>query len=183
MAMTNLPALPYGDGIRKAVSEVFGGYNHNLGAGNGTIWFEKNMTSDYYPVMGTRAPRYRAEIVSWPYGIYALEGLWIVNGTKLTHNGTEVCDVIAGRKQFAAMGKRLLIWPDKIVVNAETIDLNTSALYYRVAVALPSDLADGEYEYTLADEVGTLSTGIAYVGELARPTETDTHIEYEQIEI
>ena len=71
----------------------------------------------------------------------------------------------------------------EVVVNAEAIDLNTSALYYRVAVALPADLAEGEYEYTLTDEVGTLSTGIAYVGELARPTETDTNIEYEQIEI
>lgn len=69
------------------------------------------------------------------------------------------------------------------VVDAEAPDLNTSRLYYRIAVALPDGIAEGEYEYTLADEAGTLATGIAYVGTLARPTETDNTINYEQTEI
>lgn len=70
-----------------------------------------------------------------------------------------------------------------IVVDAEAIDLDTTPLYYRVAVALPEGAADGEYEYTLSDETGALATGVAYVGTLARPTETDNNIEYEQTEI
>lgn len=141
MGFNTLPSLPYGDGIRKAVSEVFGGYDHNLGAGNGTIWYEENMTSDYYPVMGARAPRYRAGFAAAPYGIYALEGLWIVDGTKLVHDGVEVCAVTAGRKQFAAMGKRLLIWPDKIVIDAETDE----ALPLGASVTDTCTIGDGTY--------------------------------------
>lgn len=71
----------------------------------------------------------------------------------------------------------------EIVVDTEAIDLNTSSLYYRVAVALPAGLASGEYEYTLTDDTGKLATGIAYIGTLSRPTETDNTITYEQTEI
>lgn len=71
----------------------------------------------------------------------------------------------------------------EIVVDAETIDLDTTPLYYRVAVALPEGAATGEYEYTLADETGILASGVAYVGTLAQPTETDNTIQYEQTEI
>lgn len=71
----------------------------------------------------------------------------------------------------------------EIVVDAEAIDLDTTPLYYRVAVALPEGAAEGEYEYALADETGTLATGVAYVGTLAAPTETDNTIQYEQTEI
>lgn len=71
----------------------------------------------------------------------------------------------------------------EIVVDAETIDLDTTPLYYRVAVALPEGTATGEYEYTLTDQTGTLASGVAYVGTLAQPTETDNTIQYEQTEI
>lgn len=71
----------------------------------------------------------------------------------------------------------------EIVVDAEAIDLDTTPLYYRVAVALPEGTVTGEYEYTLADKTGTLASGVAYVGTLAHPTETDNTIQYEQTEI
>lgn len=71
----------------------------------------------------------------------------------------------------------------EIVVDAEAVDLETTPLYYQVAVALPDGVAEGEYEYTLADDTGALATGVAYVGKLTNPTETDTEIRYEQTEI
>lgn len=119
MGFSILPSLPFGDGIRKAISEAFGGYDHNLGAGNGTIWDEGNMTSDYFPLMATRAPRYAIETMTDPSALFSLAGLWWVDGTSLYHDGDFVTSVTAGEKQFAAMGMRLILWPDKIVVNAE----------------------------------------------------------------
>lgn len=119
MAMTNLPSLPYKDEIRKARTEVFGGYDHNIGAGDGTIWDEENMTADWYPVMGTRIPRYSVRTISDPQNLYALEGLWWVSGTSLYHDGAFVTSVTRGEKSFAAMGKRLIVWPDKLIINAE----------------------------------------------------------------
>lgn len=141
MAMTNLPSIPYKDGIRKAKTEVFGGYDHNIGAGDGTIWDEENMTSDWYPVMGTRVPRYTKQTLTSPQALYALEGLWWVDGASLYHNGTLVCSVSQGEKQFAAMGQRLLIWPDKIVVRAD----NHSYKSLGATVTAACTIEDGTY--------------------------------------
>ena len=71
----------------------------------------------------------------------------------------------------------------EIEVDTEVLDLNTSALYYRIAVALPEDATAGEYEYTLKDDAGILSQGVAIVGGLDRPTQTDNTITYEQTEL
>lgn len=68
-------------------------------------------------------------------------------------------------------------------VVTKALDLNTSDLYYRIAVELPEGIPNGEYEYTLSDGSGTLSQGIVYVGGLLSPVQLDTPITYEQYEI
>lgn len=37
--------------------DAFGGYNHNLKIGDGEFYDMRNMTSDFYPLLGNRAPR------------------------------------------------------------------------------------------------------------------------------
>lgn len=54
--MIGLPPMANQDGIQKYKQTKFGGYNHTLGADNGDIWDMKNMTSDFYPLLGTQAP-------------------------------------------------------------------------------------------------------------------------------
>ncbi|MBR1575856.1 MAG: hypothetical protein IJ654_05330 [Bacteroidales bacterium] len=102
-------------------------------------------------------------------------------------NTTEAQPLFVPRSRAEVVGDLMLTLRSTvglaIVVDTDAIDLNTSALYYRIAVALPGGLAEGEYEYTLSDAAGVLSTGIAYVGELDQPTETDNAIIYEQIEL
>lgn len=68
-------------------------------------------------------------------------------------------------------------------VETKALDLDISSLYYRIAVALPEGIADGEYEYTLSDGTGTLASGIIYVGGLISPQQMETPITYEQYEI
>lgn len=155
MAMTNLPSLPYQDGIRKARTEVFGGYDHNIGAGDGTIWDEGNMTADWYPVMGTRIPRYMAQTVASPNGIYALDGLWWVDGGTLYHDGAVVMSVTPGEKQFAAMGQRLLVWPDKIVVRAD----NHAVKSLGTSVTAACTIMDGTYAGEDAEKNTVKCTG------------------------
>ena len=57
---------------------------------------------------------------------------------------------------------------------------NCSALYYSMMVALSEKIVSGEYEYTLSDEVGVLSTGLLVIGDLELPTEYNNEIAYEQ---
>lgn len=57
---------------------------------------------------------------------------------------------------------------------------DTSLLYHKVLVELKQDIPSGEYEYTLSDEVGVLSTGLLVVGDLDDPMEYNKVTTYEQ---
>ena len=61
-------------------------------------------------------------------------------------------------------------------------DLNTSGLYFKLAVALPEGLADGEYQYSLKDGNIQVSCGLRYVGDLQSPSQHETTITYKQYE-
>ena len=61
-------------------------------------------------------------------------------------------------------------------------DLNTSGLYFNIAVALPGGLADGEYQYSLKNGDIQVSCGILYVGDLQSPSQHETTITYKQYE-
>lgn len=61
-------------------------------------------------------------------------------------------------------------------------DLNTSGLYFNLAVALPGGLADGEYQYSLKNGNIQLSCGLLYVGDLQSPSQHETTITYKQYE-
>ena len=61
-------------------------------------------------------------------------------------------------------------------------DLNTSGLYFNLAVALPEGIADGEYQYTLKDGNIQVSCGLLYIGDLQSPSQYDRTITYQQYE-
>lgn len=61
-------------------------------------------------------------------------------------------------------------------------DLNTSGLYFNLAVALPGELADGEYQYSLKNGNIQVSCGLLYVGDLKSPSQHETTITYKQYE-
>ena len=61
-------------------------------------------------------------------------------------------------------------------------DLNTSGLYFNLAVVLPGGLADGEYQYSLEDGNIQVSCGLLYVGDLQSPSQHETTITYKQYE-
>lgn len=61
-------------------------------------------------------------------------------------------------------------------------DLNTSGLYFNLAVALPGGLADGEYQYSLKNGDIQVSCGLLYVGDLQSPSQHETTITYKQYE-
>lgn len=61
-------------------------------------------------------------------------------------------------------------------------DLNTSGLYFNLAVALPDDMADGEYHYQLMSGELVLSCGLLYIGDLQSPGEYEKTITYQQYE-
>ena len=61
-------------------------------------------------------------------------------------------------------------------------DLNTSGLYFNLAVALPEGIADGEYQYTLKDGNIQVSCGLLYIGDQQSPSQDERTITYQQYE-
>lgn len=61
-------------------------------------------------------------------------------------------------------------------------DINTSGIYFNLAVALPDNLADGEYEYILKNGEIKVSCGLLYIGELQSSSQYENNITYKQYE-
>lgn len=115
-----LPQMAYRDGIRQGKQIQFGGYNHTLGARDGELYDMTNMSSDYYPLLSPRAPRYLCRTLEKPNGIFAYDGLFWVDGTGFFADGERVGDVEDSRKSFAAFGAYIIIMPDKAYYNRMT---------------------------------------------------------------
>ena len=69
-----------------------------------------------------------------------------------------------------------------VEINQDVTDLQTSDLFFNLAIELPAGLPDGEYEYTLAVGEIRLSTGLLVIGENSHPSEYNKEITYEQYE-
>lgn len=118
-----LPSVNYSDRIRKDKRQTaFGGLNHTLAAADGDIYNMRNLSSKDFPVLSVRNKRKLFKTVEKPNGIYAWDGLFIIDGTKLYFNDTLICEVTDGRKSFAGIGNQVVIMPDKIYVDTETLD-------------------------------------------------------------
>ena len=105
-----LPAMSYADGIKKFSTVQFGGYNHNLGYGDGTIWDEKNMTSDLFPILSPRKARYLRRTLTAFHGMYAHDGLYYVDGTTLYLDGAaKLTGLSDTEKVMAKLGAYLVI--------------------------------------------------------------------------
>lgn len=110
-----LPEMKYGDGLTKSTQVRFGGYDHRIGAGDGTLWDMENLTGDQFPLLAVRRPRSLERTLERPGGLWAHGALCWVDGDGFFYDGKRVGAVTPGRKQFAGMGSRILIWPDKAV--------------------------------------------------------------------
>lgn len=93
-----LPSMKFSDGITKGKQIKFGGLNHSAGAGDGELWDMRNLTSDHYPLLATRAPRLGHYIFSDPGGIFSWDGLCWVNGTGFYFRGEHKGRVAVGQK-------------------------------------------------------------------------------------
>ena len=61
-------------------------------------------------------------------------------------------------------------------------DLNTSGLYFNLAVSLLGVLANGEYQYSLKNGTFQVPCGLLYVGDLKIPSQHETTLTYKKDE-
>ena len=110
--------LPYSSGIRKTQQVQFNGYRHTVDCSEGQIWDETNISGRAYPYL--RPIRNRPVFPnSCDNALFSHDAPGWVNGTELWYDGHLVGYVEDSRKQIAVMGDRIVIFPDKVVLNAK----------------------------------------------------------------
>ena len=69
-----------------------------------------------------------------------------------------------------------------VEISQGVTDLQTSDLFFNLAIELPAGLPDGEYEYTLLSGQIPVSSGLLVIGDYTKPSEYNKEITYEQYE-
>ena len=108
-----LPEMTSRSSLRPSVQTAFGGLNHNLSAGDGELYAMKNLSGREFPLLTPRLQRGLLTTLSNPGGIGAGDEAWWADGTGFYYGGVRKGTVTAGAKTFAAMGRYILIFPDK----------------------------------------------------------------------
>ena len=124
--MSRLPVLtmaPRGD--NRSIGS-FLGLNKGVVIGENEFSDMKNMSSDNFPAISTRKPRGEViKTLTTPHGLFYKNGLAYVDGTKLYYKDQEVAEVTDTDKKMAGMGAYIVIFPDKIMLNTSTGEMES----------------------------------------------------------
>ena len=173
-----LPMMAFSDGIRKHKQTEFGGYNHTLAAGDGELWDMKNLTSDLYPLLAPRKPRYLITTLTKPNGFFARDALYWVDGTGFYAGGTLKGSVTDSRKTFTMLGAYIVILPDKKYYNTVADEFGSIEKTWTGG----AKLQDGTYAGEAAEANTIYASGAAWadsfsVGDAVAITGCVTHTE------
>lgn len=133
-----------GTSMKTAQIRVFSGLNRRSGAGDGELTFTRNLTTDEYPALSTRAPmRSYGGVKSTVTGedggetealtpfenasdVFECDGsIFVAQDGALFRDGVKIADVFSGKKQWGLVGGKLVIWPDRKYVNLHSGDVRS----------------------------------------------------------
>lgn len=104
---------------RRVRTEIgFGGLNRRETAREGDLSDCENLSSERFPCLCPRQPRTLFEGVTDADDAYSFDGkLLLCRGGKLYYDGMALCDVTPGKKQFVTVHTKLIVWPDKLMLD------------------------------------------------------------------
>lgn len=122
-----LPQLPYS--MQKNMSEIVAmrGINYGDLLQDGDLADSRNLSAGRYPYIATRRAREKQQQYEAVTALTAWEKLVAVQGTDLLYDGAVRGQVTAGAKQFAVVNTKLVIWPDKVYLDLNTLQLHPLA--------------------------------------------------------
>lgn len=111
---------------RKNTPEIrsWHGLNRTQGAADGEVIDCVGLSTKLWPAMC--AADGRSRIGEWENAtdVYETDGhMVVIDDNKLYYDGTFLSNVGGTKKQFAELGRKLVIWPDKIYINLNTGEL------------------------------------------------------------
>lgn len=115
--------LPFLDNVieqstRRIVN--FLGINYGNQTSEGEMSETLNLTTDNFPYISQRKPRVKEKTYSNPTTLFSKAGLFVIDGTRVLLDDTQIGTVTEGKKQMASIGNIVVIFPDKKYYNTET---------------------------------------------------------------
>ena len=156
--------LPYlKEGSNKSTQRVvnFLGLNYSDYYQDGEFSDTMNITADNFPSISQRRRRVVEGTYLSPSSLHSKAGLFVVDGTRVLHNGEYVGDVTEGEKQMVAVGNILVIFPDKKYYNAETKTFSDMEITYTQTGLVFGKSADGMSTITTTGDDFTFNVGDA----------------------
>lgn len=112
-----LPVLKTGNETAKQYTVTFRGLNWGQDWTEGELSHCENLSASRFPCLSQRPPRRELGRYPDPGGLISKDGLLVVSGGTVFHNDNAVGQVTPGRKQLAAIGDYVVIFPDKAYYN------------------------------------------------------------------
>lgn len=154
--------LPQLRGKRTSISvlNTFLGYNHNMRIKDGEFYDMQNLSTDYFPLMGIRERRAVITHLKNPKGLHGGDNIAYIDENKLYYDYEAVCDLdekyAENERKFAMIGAYLCIFPDKIIYNTYTGEVDR--MECEVTTAQPPQITLCKLDGTVFDDANT-STG------------------------
>ncbi len=139
---TELAQLYKRGDLRRSVQTTFAGVDRRKAAGNGAIYDMQNMCAEEWPLLQTRRKRYiygsggtvQTMRIS-EGGLFAANSLWRIVGRQLYKGdnpvGSSTMMRSSAKHTWAALGERVIICPEMILVDSEG---NVEQLEYSITV-------------------------------------------------
>lgn len=103
------------------------GVNWSDALQNGDLRDGLNLSARRWPFISTRKGREKQTTYHDATAMTAWSKLVVVQGTNLLYDGEVVGTVTAGKKQFAVVNTKMVIWPDKVYLDMQTLTVKPLA--------------------------------------------------------
>lgn len=112
-----LPELPYALRPNKIETVQMRGINWSDKLADGDLRDSLNLSARRWPYITTRKGRVKQTAYQNATALTSWDKLVAVQGTSLLYDGQVVGTVTAGKKQFAVVNTKMVIWPDKVYLD------------------------------------------------------------------
>lgn len=112
-----LPYLPETKSKTKQQTVAFAGINYSQNTRDGELAECENLSSRNFPCLSQRAGRKTVQTYTNPTAMFVKDKLLVVDGTSLLYNGANIGTVTAGEKQIVSINTKVVILPDKKVLD------------------------------------------------------------------
>lgn len=134
----NLPDLPVKAPVSRLEQKAFLGYDRNPGSYDGGIYHMENLGFEEYPLLTVRRRRKNIGHYAKINGLFAYDDrLLTAEADCLRFDGRAVGTVADSPKTVVALGRRLIVFPDKVYFNTAAMGVYSDVSALREAVAEP----------------------------------------------